>query len=217
MQPRTSADAQQKNLDNPKSGTKCASDAKKKAPDTQTTHKHRQKKEVELVDSCREVSPLTSTSRDTQLLREPVVPHDLVSGRDGVTLPWHKALPTERTRRTVLRSKPEWHSTCARKRCGADCALALARADKNCAVSTLQRPPTPAANTTKRARPPSPESSVCVSSFLLRALCSATQSWLAALLETDCRVRVVRPTSLQLPVVPLATSHFQPLPLVQKR
>ena len=32
-------------------------------------------------------------------------------------------------------------STLPWRRCGADCALALARADKNCAVSTLQRPP----------------------------------------------------------------------------
>ena len=36
-------------------------------------------------------------------------------------------------------------STLPWRRCGADCALALARADKNCAVSTLQRPRTSAA------------------------------------------------------------------------
>ena len=32
-----------------------------------------------------------SAQRDTQLLRESVVPHDLMSGRNGVTRPWHRA------------------------------------------------------------------------------------------------------------------------------
>ena len=87
--------------------------------------------------------------------------------------------------RVALHLRNHAASTLPWRRCGADCALALARADKNCAVSALQRPPTSAANTTRRARPPSPDSSGYVASFLLLALCSATPSWLAALLEAD--------------------------------
>ena len=114
--------------------------------------------------------------------------------------------------RVALHLRNHAASTLPWRRCGADCALALARADKNCAVSTLQRPPTSAASTTKRARPPSPDSSGYVASFLLLALCSAAPSWLAALLEADPSRE--RPTSCQLPAVPLAisSSHLQPLP-----
>ena len=79
-------------------------------------------------------------------------------------------------------------------------------------------PPTSAANTTKRARPPSPKSSGHVSSFLLHALCSAPSSWLAAFLEAvpsresgdKRRVHCKQCTSPQSPAI---RNHFQPPPV----
>ena len=78
--------------------------------------------------------------------------------------------------RTALQRRLPWRLR------GTLCARALARAQKNWAVSPLQRPPTSAANTTSRVLPFSPVSSGYVSSFLFRAASSAAPSWLAALL-----------------------------------
>ena len=104
-------------------------------------------------------------------------------------------------------------STLPWRRCGADCALALARADKNCG---LDAPTTTNFGCQYNQACPTTFAGQLryVVSFLLQALCSAAPSWLAALLEADPRAREVRPTSCQLPVVLLAinSSHLQPLP-----
>ena len=65
---------------------------------------------------------------------------------------------------------------------GEDSARALARAASKVAGSSLQRPPTSAAKTTNRARPPSPASSGYVRSFRRLATSSAAPSLSAALL-----------------------------------
>ena len=62
------------------------------------------------------------------------------------------------------------------KRKGTVSARALANAHRNPAVSLDHRPSTSAARTTKRARPPSPESSGYTRSFLLRAASRAAPS-----------------------------------------
>ena len=62
------------------------------------------------------------------------------------------------------------------------CPGLVSSAHKISAVSGLHLSPTSAANTTSRARPPSPESSGLVRSFRCLASSSPAPSWLAALL-----------------------------------
>ena len=143
-------------------------------------------------------------------------------GRNGVTRPWHWAPVQQRDcegpccRGSQSGTPPaqprSLHHALEEMWC--DCALALARADKNCAVSTLQRPPTSAASTTSvpdhllRTAPgtwPPP--------FFSPSAVQLRRGW-RPFLKLTRRAREVRPTSCQLPAVPLATSssHLQPLP-----
>ena len=80
-----------------------------------------------------------------RLSRTPVVPQHLLRGKNHITSAWRGA--------TV----EKWHSKNEDK--GFRLGTGVCQRGKNWAVSVLHRPPTSAASTTKRTRPPSPESS----------------------------------------------------------
>ena len=107
-----------------------------------------------------EEKQLKQLSSQTLCSKEARLPHDLTGWRDyrvwardraPVIATWQKHGLLHRLTQAV-----------SARRCrtnGTSWARAFARAVRNCAVSTLHLPPTSAATTTRRALPPSPESS----------------------------------------------------------
>ena len=159
---------------------------------------------------------------ETQLLREPVVPHDLVSGRNGVTRPWHWAPVQQR-----------------------DCEGPSCRASQSSTPrATTQPPPCPGGDVvpiapwlwrerTKTARsrrsndhqlrlpvqPSVPDNLLRTApgtwppSFFSPSTVQLRRGW-RPFLKLTRRAKEVKQTSCQLPAVPLAISsnHLQPLP-----
>ena len=104
-----------------------------------------------------------STKRRPQheTLDKPGLTHHLVHRRD-VPETWHRTAVQQRSseradRRTSKGAQACWTLPCSTK--GEARALAFAKLTKKLAVSMLHLPPTSAANTTRRALPPSPDNS----------------------------------------------------------